>query len=166
MSRKVFRRGVTETDTTLSNLGEIGDVRFEGGKQYRLVYTIASQADKAFLGWATADGNWGSYSVEAGASTKPIVGYNATGASIAATTYFWALQDGSIAVLSGDLGGAIGASRYVALSSDETFMDLATASGFGTAIVGVANVAIATDAADGIASIWLHLPSQSGGPVS
>lgn len=105
MSRKVFRRSVTTTSTTLSDIGEIGDERFEGGKRYRLVYTAVSQAAKAFVALDSGDASLTSWQVQVTpSSTIPTFGVNDTGASIASGTYFWAMVEGPYVVDSTVLG--------------------------------------------------------------
>ena len=95
MSRKAFRRGATTTSTTLSDLGEIGDKRFEDGKTYRLVYAATTQANQALLYLDSADASLASYQVQAvDASTDAVWCVNATGASLASGTYFWGQVEG------------------------------------------------------------------------
>lgn len=160
MSRKVFRQGVTATSTTLSDVGEVGDERFTGGKKYRLVYTAATQIDDGFVAWATADSAWASYQVVAAVNTLPIAGVNDTGASIAASTYFWAMVEGPLlvaayesAVETGQCGGSLTANTGLALNTDEGVVDAASTDVWNIARVGVSNAAI--DSTDG-GYIWFQ----------
>ena len=160
MARKVFRRSVTTTSTSVSDLGEVGDERFEGGKYYRLVYTAAAQVDDGFLAWATADSSWASYQVVAATNTVPVAGVNDTGASIAASTYFWAMERGPLLVAAydsdvetGQLGGSLTANTGLALNTDEGVVDAASTDVWNIARVGVANAAI--DSTDG-GYIWFQ----------
>jgi len=154
MSRKVFRRSVTTTSTALADLGEVGDERLEGGKHYRLVYTAASQKDDVFLALASADSSFASFQVVAATNTVPVFGVNDTGASIAASTYFWALVKGpklisayDSDVETGQLGGSLTANTALALNTDEGVVDAASTDVWNIARVGVANTAInSTDA--------------------
>jgi len=150
MSRKVFRRAVTETSTTLSNLGEIGDVRVEDGKKYRLVYTGTSQAAKALLALDSGDSALASYLVQvAPASTSPVFGVNDTGASIASLTYFWALVEGPYAADSTIIGtdANLSAEQQIGLNSDKRIATITTVTSdhtvhvFGQSIVSVTSVA-------------------------
>lgn len=95
MSRKVFRRGVTDTSTTLSDLGEIGDKRFEDGKTYRLVYCATTQANDAILYLDSVDTSLASYQVQVAVTDEdyPFC-VNDTGATIASGTYFWGQAEG------------------------------------------------------------------------
>ena len=95
MSRKAFKGGVTDTSTTLSNMGEIGDRRFVGGKTYRLVYCATTQAEDAILYLDSVDTDLASYQVQACVTaTNPAFGVNDTGATIASGTYFWCQSGG------------------------------------------------------------------------
>jgi len=128
MSRKVFRRSVTTTSTTLKDIGEIGDKRFENGETYRLVYTSASLASGAILTYASATGS-ADYEVQTlTAHTQPVYGWNDTGATVPALSYFWALVEGNISLTSGLLGAALTGATGVALNSAEKYIDWTSAS--------------------------------------
>jgi hypothetical protein len=150
MSRKVFRRSVTETSTTLSDLGEIGDKRFEDGKTYRLVYTAVSQEDDAILALDSADSALSSYQVQvAPASTSLVFGINATGATIATGSYFWAQVEGYWAAGSAvfDTDADVSAESPLVLNSDiKVGSVLATdLQPFGTSLVSVTSVSTDKD---------------------
>jgi hypothetical protein len=150
MSRKAFRRGVTTTSTTLSDLGEIGDKRFEDGKTYRLVYAATTQADDAFLVLDSADAAISSYQVQvAGNSTELVFGVNATGASLASGTYFWAQVEGPWAAGSAKFStlGTTAAELPLVLNSDLTMGTvLATnVQPFGTTLVSVSSLTSVQD---------------------
>lgn len=146
MGRKVFRRSVTTTSTTLSDLGEIGDKRFEGGKTYRLVYAATTQASKALLALDSTDASLTSYTVQAvPASTTPVFGVNDTGGTLASGTYFWALVEGPFTADSTILGTDVDVvtESRLCLNSDKRIASVGTvASDHNVAEVGVAIVAI------------------------
>ena len=95
MSRKAFKGGVTDTSTVLTNMGEVGDIRREGAKAYRLVYCATTQANDAILYLDSVDTSLTSFQVQvAVASTDHPFCVNDTGASLASGTYFWGLVSG------------------------------------------------------------------------
>lgn len=121
MSRKVFRRGVTTTSTTLSDIGEVGDERTIGPKRYRLVYTVATQAAKAILALDSTDAALASFQVQvAPASTSPVFGVNDTGATVAGSTYLWALVEGPFVADSTVLGNVASVAAEAILALDST----------------------------------------------
>ena len=150
MSRKVFRRAVTETSTTLSDLGEIGDYRREGAKAYRLVYAATTQASKALLCLDSTDTALASYTVQAApASTAPVYGVNNTGATLASGTYFWCMVEGPYVVDSTILGSDVDivTEEAIGLNSDKLLATLVTAtSDHITQPCGFAIVAITSTA--------------------
>lgn len=160
MSRKVFRRAVTETSTTLSDLGEIGDKRFEDGKTYRLVYTVATQADKAILALDSTDASLASYQVQVvPASDSPVFGLNATGASIAGSTYFWCQVEGPFTADSTVIGNlaSVDAEKALTLDSDKKIAEISIAtSDHDVPILGQSLVSITSvDSTQGTPVIYL-----------
>lgn len=134
MARKVFRRSVTTTSTTLSDLGEIGDRRVEGAKTYRLVYTVATQAAKALLALDSADASLSSFQVQVQPSQyEPMWGVNDTGASIAGSTYFWSLVEGPYVVDSTVLTtlAAVAAESPLFIDADDALGSLTTVASLG-----------------------------------
>lgn len=101
MGRKVFRRGVTTTSTTLADVGEIGDVRLVDGVSYRLVYTSASLASSG-AGLILTLEDQATFEVKAiaVAETQPVYAVNSTGGSVAALSYLWAMTHGPFAITS------------------------------------------------------------------
>ena len=150
MSRKAFKGGVTDTSTTLTNMGEVGDKRFEDGKTYRLVYCATTQADDAFLVLDSVDAALASYTVQAAtASTQAVFGVNNTG-SLASGTYFWALCEGKWSAGSAKFStlATIAAELPLVLNSDLT-MGSTLASNtqpFGTTLVSVSSLTSVTSA--------------------
>lgn len=150
MGRKAFRRGVTTTSTTLSDLGEIGDERFEGGKNYRLVYTVVSHIAKGIVALDSGDASMTSWRVQVAESTGRTFGVNDTGASIASSTYFWAMVEGPWVADSTVLGTdvTITAEAPIMLNSDHrvaTLVTLATTLN-DHPVIGMSLVSIASDA--------------------
>ena len=150
MARKVFRRGVTTTSTSVTDLGEVGDYRIEGDKKYRLVYTVATQAAKAILQIDSTDASLASYQVQSvAASSSTVFGVNDTGASIAGSTYFWALVQGPWVADSTVLGTDtdLVAEHAIGLNSDKRIGKILTVTSdhdthiWGQAIVAVTSVA-------------------------
>ena len=150
MARKVFRRSVTETSTALSNLGEIGDRRFEDGKTYRLVYAATTQAAKALLVLDSTDASLASYTVQAApASEATVYGVNDTGGVLASGTYFWCMVEGPYVANSTILGSEVDivAEEPIGLNSDKLLATLVTAtSDHATQACGFALVAITSTA--------------------
>ena len=99
--KSVFRGAITDTSTVAGYLGELGDIRIEGGKKYRLCKTGASVA--AATKWLMLDTDSDYHSVKTlAAHTNMIFAVNDSGASIAADTYFWALVEGPLTIVSED----------------------------------------------------------------
>ena len=150
MSRKVFRRGVTDTSTTLSDLGEIGDKRFEDGKTYRLVYAATTQIAKAILALDSTDASLASYTVQAvPASNATVYGVNDTGGTLASGTYFWCMAEGPYVVNSTILGSDvdIATEEPLGLNSDKRLATIVTAtSDHLTQACGFALIAITSTA--------------------
>lgn len=150
MSRKAFRRSVTETSTALSDLGEIGDERFEDGKTYRLVYAATTQAAKSLLCLDSADATLVSYTVQAApASNATVFGVNDTGGALASGTYFWCMVEGPYVANSTILGSDvdIATEEPIGLNSDKLLATIVTAtSDHLTQPCGFALVAITSTA--------------------
>jgi hypothetical protein len=167
MSRKAFRRPVTETSTTLSDIGELGDVRFEDGKHYRLFYTAASIADGNYFTLQTSASGAAGYAVvdAAIASTAPniVMGKNETGGDLAAGSYFWGLQKGPITISSGELGAALGAANFFYLDSAEEYRPVVSTTVWEYPVLGYTSVSMATDGAD--TSAFVDLPNRCVGPL-
>lgn len=151
MSRKAFRRGVTTTSTTLRDLGEVGDKRFEDGKTYRLVYCATTQANQALLFLDSVDASMASYTVQvAAASTNPVFCVNATGASLASGTYFWGQVEGPWAATYAAFStkADIVAELPIVLDADKVMGTTLITSSFEFGQTLVSLTSVATDADD------------------
>jgi hypothetical protein len=160
MAKKVFKTGVTTTSTTLTNMGEIGEERWEGGKKYRLVYTVASKTDKAILALDSTDSALASYTVQyVPASTSPVFGVNDTGGPIPALTYFWCMVEGPHVTNSGflDSDAAIATESLLMLNSDKRWSQITTVTSLadrpevGQAILAITSV----PSTQGTPTIWV-----------
>ena len=114
---------------------------------------MASEANRAFLGHATVDTLMASYSVEAATHTKPVFGYNATGASVPALSYFWAQTKGPVILHSDSYGEALSANVMLCLSSNETVKMQDSNEAFNVAGIGY-SVTAGVSTTGGVA-IWL-----------
>lgn len=101
MSNPLYRRDVSETSLTASDLGTPGTVRREpNGKLYKLFKASASLSHGAPVAYAAAatDG----YTVGANPGNRPSNGvYNVGTANLAADAYFWGQVRGVGPVLNG-----------------------------------------------------------------
>lgn len=146
MGRKAYRRGITTTSTTLSDLGEIGDFRRVGNKSYKLCYAKASQASKALLMLESTDTTLSSFILQSMvASTDTVYGANDTGASLATGTYFWALVEGPFVVDSTnvDTDADIAVQAELYLNSDKSRMCttiVSTAISLGHSLAAITSV--------------------------
>ncbi len=101
----VFRRDVTESSATESDLGTVGELRYEtDGRTYRLVKAGAAVADGQLVQLDSVSGSTG-YTVE-GVHLRetPVFGVNQMGQSVAAAGYFFCLVKGTANVRSADFG--------------------------------------------------------------
>ena len=160
MSRKAFAGGVTDTSTTLSNMGEVGDKRFVGGKTYRLVYAATTQAAKALLALDSTDAAMASYTVQAmPASSAPFWGINDTGATLASGTYFWSLVEGPFVADSTVIGNlsAVTTEKHLAIDSDIKISLMGTVTSNATSPVIGASIAAITsvDSTQGTPTIYI-----------
>ena len=160
MARKAFRRSVTTTSTTLKDLGEIGDRRFEGDKTYRLCYAATTQAAKALLCLDSTDPTLTSYILQAAPSHEtPVFGVNDTGAALASGTYFWALVEGPYVANSTSLGSDVNivTEEPIGLNSDKLLATIVTAtSDHATLPCGQALLAITSTATtQGTPTVWI-----------
>lgn len=130
MGRKVFRRGVTTTSTTLADIGEIGDVRLLDGNKYRLVYTSASLASSGVAAVLTLVST-GTYEVRkiAVAETEPVYAVNSTGADVPALSYFFAMTEGPLAITSAMTSNStVAANQAITMMAGEVFITWTSAS--------------------------------------
>jgi hypothetical protein len=129
---KVFPTSVTDQNSDYLALAYTkGQMRAEGGNLYRLAKAGATIGAKtvcmfsAYDGTANTAGGGMTVIVTTGV-TVPVVGANATGASITSGNYFWMLVDG-IAVITGDAALAAGEKLSPAASGAvDTYASAAT----------------------------------------
>jgi len=99
----IFRRALSETSTTASDLGTPGEIRYDtAGNKYRLVYLVGSCIHGGVLQYNSLSGNDG-YSVLANAQTviRPAGVQNQALTSLTTGVYCWAQVAGmgSVSVL-------------------------------------------------------------------
>jgi len=95
MAKHLWRRDVTDTSTTASDIGTPGEIRRESdGSIYRLVYASASMEDGNVFQLHSTSGSDGYTGGNAWSLSVPVFGVNNTGASVAASAYFFAKIEG------------------------------------------------------------------------
>jgi hypothetical protein len=101
LDNSLYRRDVSVTSLTASDLGTPGDYRTEGAKVYQLVYANVSLSHGAPYQYESATSGTDGYKVGVvhNTTTKADGVYNAGTASCAASTYFWGQVRGVGAVL-------------------------------------------------------------------
>lgn len=105
MPKTIFRRDVTESSTTESDLGNVGELREEtDGRVYRLVQAGASVADGGIVQLDSVSASTGVIVEPPHAELTPIYGANQMGQSVAANGYFFVLVKGTCSVRSADIG--------------------------------------------------------------
>ena len=158
MARKVFRRGVTVTSTTLADIGEIGDYRTVGDKKYRLVYTSASLASSGVAAVLTLESQqtWEVRKISV-AETEPVWGVNATGASVPALSYLWAMVDGPLTISSAMTGSNdIVANQAITMAAGEVFITWLST----TTTPNPCGTALQSLSSDGSTPIVIHFKGQ------
>ena len=154
-SKMVFKGAITDTSTVSDTIGELGDLRIEGGKKYRLCKsgaTIAA-ADK----WLMLDTDSDYHSVKPlAAHTNTMFAVNDSGASLAADTYFWALVEGPLTIVSEDHDQAdIAAGVPLMLDSEEYVAACADGATAGVQLKFASTIAAINSEDDGNV-IWVR----------
>ncbi len=121
---KIFRRPVTDTSLTASDLGTPGEYRHESdGRMYQLVQAGSTVAAGAVLQLDAVSASVGYIVDQAVGSDFPLRGINNSGVSLASSAYFFALVRGSVAAASIAIGSDVTMATNVALqlNSDVKF---------------------------------------------
>lgn len=132
MAEGLWRRYVTETSATLSDMGApLGEVREEDGQRWKLCQAGAAIQNKQFVQLDSVSLSAGYIVEPAYATASPIVGINVAGQSCAENGYLWIKVRGTCTVGADQFGtdATIASAAYLWLNSDKRLAAFLTASG-------------------------------------
>ena len=147
MNIKQIVGDISSVSTEYTKMGNPGELYKDvDGKTYKLCLagaSIASVGSPTILQLDSVSGSTG-YTVEpCAASTTPVYGFNKTGASVAAGSYFYAQVGGICSLESANCGAAIAANQPVVVNGSRLVIAIPTVTSdhvgqaFGQAMVAI-----------------------------